>query len=59
MFDRLSKSSNKERVFPTQMGLGKAALPLRFAEWLTNELENRFGIVSKIEKNNSKNLLKR
>lgn len=51
MFDRLSKSSNKEIVFPTQMGLGKAALPLRFAEWLKNELENRFGIVSKIEKN--------
>lgn len=51
MFDRLSKSSNKEIVFPTQMGLGKAALPLRFAEWLKNELENRFRIVSKIEKN--------
>lgn len=51
MFDRLSKSSNKEIVFPTQMGLGKAALPLRFAEWLKNELENRFGIISKIEKN--------
>lgn len=51
MFDRLSKSSNKEIIFPTQMGLGKAALPLRFAEWLKNELENRFGIVSKIEKN--------
>ena len=51
MFDRLSKSSNKKIVFPTQMGLGKAALPLRFAEWLKNELENRFGIVSKIEKN--------
>lgn len=51
MFDKLSKSSNKEIVFPTQMGLGKAALPLRFAKWLKNELENRFGIVSKIEKN--------
>ena len=34
MFKRLSKSSNKKIVFPTQMGLGKAALPKRFVEWL-------------------------
>ena len=51
MFKRLSESSNKEIIFPTQMGLGKAALPKRFAEWLQNQLSNRFGISSTVEKN--------
>ena len=51
MFRRLSESSNKKIVFPTQMGLGKAALPKRFAEWLQSELSTRFGINSTIEKN--------
>ena len=51
MFRRLSESSNKEIVFPTQMGLGKAALPKRFVEWLQSELSTRFGINSTIEKN--------
>ena len=51
MFKRLSESSNKKIVFPTQMGLGKAALPKRFAEWLQSELSTRFGINSTIEKN--------
>lgn len=51
MFRRLSESSNKKIVFPTQMGLGKAALPKRFAEWLQSELSTRFGINSTIDKN--------
>lgn len=51
MFKRLSESSNKEIKFPSQMALGKAALPLRFAKWLQNELSTRFGIDSTIEKN--------
>lgn len=51
MFNRLSKSSNKEIKFPSQMALGKAALPLRFTKWLQNELSTRFGIDSTIEKN--------
>ena len=44
MFKRLSESSNKKIVFPTQMGLGKAALPLRFIEWLQAKLLEKFGI---------------
>ena len=51
MFRRLSESKNTKIVFPTQMGLGKAALPKRFAEWLQSELSTRFGINSTIEKN--------
>lgn len=51
MFNRLSKSKNTKIVFPTQMGLGKAALPKRFAEWLQIQLSERFGISSTIEKN--------
>ena len=51
MFNRLSKSPNKEIKFPSQMALGKAALPLRFTKWLQNELSTRFGIDSTIEKN--------
>ena len=51
MFRRLSESKNTKIVFPTQMGLGKAALPKRFVEWLQSELSTRFGINSTIEKN--------
>lgn len=51
MFKRLSESSNKKIVFPTQMGLGKAALPKRFAKWLQSQLLERFGISSSLEVN--------
>lgn len=51
MFQRLSESKNTKIVFPTQMGLGKAALPKRFAEWLQTQLSERFGISSTIKKN--------
>lgn len=55
MFRRLSESSNKKIVFPTQMGLGKAALPKRFAEWLQSQLFERFGISSSLEENTRAN----
>lgn len=51
MFQRLSESSNKNIIFPSQMALGKAALPRRFAEWLQNQLLTKFGVSSTIEKN--------
>lgn len=51
MFKRLSESKNTKIVFPTQMGLGKAALPKRFVEWLQSELSTRFGINSIIREN--------
>ena len=51
MFQRLSKSKNVKTVFPTQMGLGKAALPKRFAKWLQDQLLERFGINSTIKEN--------
>lgn len=50
-FDRLSSSSNIKKVFPSQMGLGKAALPLRFAEWLQEQLLERYNITSNIREN--------
>lgn len=51
MFKRLSESSNKKIVLPTQIGLGKAALPLRFVKWLQQNLYTRFNIESTIERN--------
>ena len=50
-FDRLGEASQKKIIFPSQMALGKAALPKRFAEWLANELNTRYGVVSTIEEN--------
>jgi hypothetical protein len=32
------------------MALGRAALPLRFAEWLHDELYKRFGVQSTVER---------
>lgn len=52
MFKRLEESGLKKIMWPSQMGLGKAALPQRFAEWLQGELNRRFGIVSEVQKNN-------
>lgn len=51
MFKRLEESGLEKIMWPSQMGLGKAALPQRFAEWLQKELDSRFGIVSEIQKN--------
>ena len=50
-FNELANSGLKKIIFPSQMALGKAALPKRFAEWLANELNNRYGIQSTILKN--------
>ena len=51
MFNRLEKSGLNQIVFPSQMALGKAALPLRFVNWLAKELYDRYGITSTIEEN--------
>lgn len=51
MFDKLASSNNSKVIFPSQMALGKAALPKRFVEWLQNELLERFSIASTIEEN--------
>lgn len=50
VLDKLQSSKNK-KIFPTEMALGKSALPLRFAEWLQKELKERFGINTAIIKN--------
>lgn len=55
MLESLSGSSNKKIIFPSQMGLGKAALPMRFVEWLQNQLIERFGIYSTVKKNTRAN----
>lgn len=41
---KLIEQSGGNIVFPSQMALGRAALPLRFAEWLRDELIRRFGL---------------
>ena len=51
MFNKLAQSENNIVIFPSQMALGKAALPLRFAEWLRDQLLDRFGVVSEISEN--------
>jgi hypothetical protein len=33
------------------MALGKAALPKRFAEWLRDQLADKFNVISKVVKN--------
>jgi hypothetical protein len=50
-FNELDNSGLSKIVFPSQMALGKSALPKRFAEWLQKELKSRFGINSTIQKN--------
>lgn len=41
---KLIEQSGGNIVFPSQMALGRSALPLRFAEWLRDELIQRFGL---------------
>lgn len=48
-FAKVGKFS--EIMWPTQVALGKAALPLRFAEWLQKELFTKFGIETTVEEN--------
>ena len=48
-FKELDESGLKKIVFPSQMALGKAALPKRFAEWLANGLNSRYGVVATVK----------
>lgn len=50
VFEKLEQSNNIVIMFPSQMALGRAALPLRFAEWLHDELYKRFGVQSTVER---------
>lgn len=50
VFEKLEQSHNIDIMFPSQMALGRAALPLRFAEWLHDELYKRFGVQSTVER---------
>lgn len=50
VFEKLEQSNNIDIMFPSQMALGRAALPLRFAEWLHDELYKRFGVQSTVER---------
>lgn len=42
---------SKPVVFPSQMALGKAALPKEAAQWLSDQLLSRFNILSTVERN--------
>jgi hypothetical protein len=57
VFDKINRANNQGKTvhIPSQLALGRAALPSKFVEWLRDELNNRFGIQSTIEQNtNSK-----
>ena len=49
MLARIDK--NKPIVFPSQIALGKAALPREAAEWLSLQLLSRFNIKSTVQEN--------
>lgn len=51
MFNNLNNFNAENIVLPNQIALGKAALPLRFIEWLKEELSKRFNANFIIEKN--------
>ena len=51
MFNNLNSFNAENIVLPNQIALGKSALPLRFAEWLKEELSKRFNANFIIEKN--------
>lgn len=50
VFKDIEQSKNTNIVFPSQIALGRAALPLRFAAWLHDQLEQRFGLQTNIER---------
>ena len=54
MFNRLEASDNKEVVFPSRIALGRAALPKRFAEWLQQQLKDRYGLDYDVVEHESK-----
>ena len=51
MFDRLSSFDGDTIVFPASAAMGKAALPKRFAEWLAQELYERYGLFTVVKPN--------
>lgn len=51
MFNNLNSFNAENIVLPNQIALGKSALPLRFVEWLKEELNKRFNANFIIEKN--------
>ena len=51
MFNNLNNFNAENIVLPNQIALGKSALPLRFTEWLKEELSKRFNANFIIEKN--------
>jgi hypothetical protein len=51
MFEELEKSGLKKIILPSQMAMGKAALPYEFAQWLANEIEERFGVKYEVSEN--------
>ena len=50
VFKDIEQSKNTNIVFPSQIALGRAALPLQFAAWLHGQLEQRFGLQTNIER---------
>lgn len=50
VFKDIEQSKNANIVFPSQIALRQAALPLQFAAWLHNQLEQRFGLQTNIER---------
>lgn len=50
VFKDIEQSKNTNIVFPSQLALGRAALPLRFAAWLHTQLEQRFGLQTNVER---------
>jgi hypothetical protein len=52
MFDRLDAFDCDEIVFPQSAAMGKAALPKRFAEWIAQELYDRYGLFTVVAPNN-------
>lgn len=51
VFDALQASENTQMVLPSQIALGKAALPMDFAKWLQQQLRERFNVKSTLMRN--------
>lgn len=51
VFDALRSSENTQIVLPSQLALGKAALPMDFAKWLQQQLRERFNVKSTLMRN--------
>jgi len=51
MFERLSNFNGDSIIFPSSAAMGKAALPRRFAEWLAQEIYDRYGLFTVVKPN--------